>query len=95
MAVSVGTPVGGTAVAVGTGVFVTNSSGLTRLKAGGSASVCVVGSLITLICGGARMAVVAVGREGTAVAGLIATLTTDVGWHADKNRSKIIAASSE
>jgi hypothetical protein len=84
-----------TAVAVGTGGFVTKSSGLTRLKAGGSAAACVVGWLMMLICGGARTVAVAVGWAGTAVTGLMATLATDAGWQAAKNNSKTTMTSSE
>ena len=58
--VSGGTSVGGAFVLVGKGVFVNKSLGLTRLKAGRSAAVCMVGSLMTFICGGARRVEVAV-----------------------------------
>jgi hypothetical protein len=75
------------AVAVGTGGFVTKSSGLTRLKAGGSATVGLVGSVKILICGGANT--VAVGGSGTAVAGLRATLATGPDWQAVTSNAKM------
>ena len=57
------------------------------MKAGGSAAVGAVGSVMMLICGGART--VAVGKGGTAVAGLMATLATEAGWQAVIRNAKM------